>query len=747
MRFFTKAPKHPPQAPVDEWEYPEIKEWLKFLGYPKLKKGFRPVQGKRLAQLSKDDFKQLTSCSDLQARLLADSIQQLLERDEVTLIDTESLEVIHENSPLENKGGVESPLPKSQPLAPALPEEEMGLEEASRILMKWCQGKPLEMVDSLGNCGAGLVKANTTSPMVERLFCVVSELSNSSLHVMVNKHNADLMASSGKMVLAMIGSLARQNTFYDDDHLAELVGCFVQALDLVESFRAPGWFFRMAFSDGGHAEFSRIHQNIISLVTLEDGILPALPPSIPFRNRTWIQQAAYMDDSRPLHRMLKQLGEGDLSQGIRSLTVEEAALEQVSQLLNIHEKVIMKDLSWPSLMCLDLEMLARFLIDQKVTLQDEGRTRRIFHWYDKNESDVLEIDEVMVALRDLGLLDNMSKSDIDQYIRTHFSLHTSNGGDGSVSFVEFWKYYTTLVTEKTKQSIRAKIGPAAEGGLLRQYQSCCMYGHHHGQAVFGMEMNPFQKLVKHSHLKGVTTNEVDLIFTKVKAKHLRRIDFDQFLAALLMISERKDIPIETVVEAIVASEGPGPSTPKSARGHHDDKASGDAASVATVDSADGRKENVPKAAQKSHQISVQSSSSATPNRPLSPRVAEPQSPQPNKRKLKPDDHALVEAFTRYASRGMSAAKSRNAEKQQKDVEMDNASFVRMCKATGLEDGLSGTLDVVFSQVRQQKERKIKLPEFKRALQMLAKAKGMEFEQVTEKIIQGNAPSPLTSTQH
>lgn len=726
MRFFSRTPKQPPQAHISEWTYPEIKQWLKFVGFPKLKKGFRAVQGKRLAQLSKEDLQQLTQCSELQGNLLADSLQQILQRDGV----------IQENLPLENKDEVESPLSKDQPLAPELEDEEMGSEEAARILMKWSQGKSLELVDSLKNCGAGLIKANAANPMVERLFCVVAEVLNSSSHAMVNKHNSDVMASSGKMVLAMIGSLARQDTFYGEDDIAELVGCFLQALDLVESFRAPGWLFRMAYTDSGHAEFTRIHQTILSLMTLEDGTsLPVLAPSIPSRNRAWIHQAAYMDDSRPLHRMLKQLGEGDLGQGIRSLTVDETALEQVALLLEVDEKVILKDLAWPSLHSMDLEMLARFLVDQKVTLQDERGTRRIFDWYDKNESDVLGIDEVLISLRDLGLLDNMSRSEIDQHVRGHFSV---TGRGSSVSYGEFWKYYTTLVTEKTKQSIRAKIGPGAEAGLLRQFQNCCMYGHHHGQVVSGMEMNPFQKLVKNSNLKGVTMNEVDLIFTKVKAKHMRRIDFHQFLTALLMISERKDIPIETVVEAIAGCEGPGPATPKSPR---DDKASGDAASVATVDSMDGRKENLSKASQKGNQLLMHSSSSVAPGRD-SPGLMDSQSPKLNK--FFKDDSALMEAFIRFAARGVDGSKIRIGDTAQKDVEMDNASFVKMCKATGLEEGLSGTLDVLFTQVRQQKERKIKLPEFTKALQMLAKAKGMEFEHVRSKVIDGNNGNTLNA---
>lgn len=60
--------------------------------------------------------------------------------------------------------------------------------------------------------------------------------------------------------------------------------------------------------------------------------------------------------------------------------------------------------------------------------------------------------------------------------------------------------------------------------------------------------------------KAVTTTSVDLIFTRVKDKAARKIDFTQFKAALRLIGEAKfpgaDDAYERVVAVVTTAEGP-----------------------------------------------------------------------------------------------------------------------------------------------------------------------------------------------
>jgi hypothetical protein len=55
---------------------------------------------------------------------------------------------------------------------------------------------------------------------------------------------------------------------------------------------------------------------------------------------------------------------------------------------------------------------------------------------------------------------------------------------------------------------------------------------------------------------GLTQTEVDLIFAKVKSKGVRRIGFEQFLAAVSLMAEKKGESFEEVVRVMLAAGGP-----------------------------------------------------------------------------------------------------------------------------------------------------------------------------------------------
>lgn len=71
---------------------------------------------------------------------------------------------------------------------------------------------------------------------------------------------------------------------------------------------------------------------------------------------------------------------------------------------------------------------------------------------------------------------------------------------------------------------------------------------------------------------GTGLTAVPLRVRQVKTKGSRRLSFKQFLAALAMVAEVKKLPLDTVVDQVLASTGPSSSgTRASYVKFHDDK--------------------------------------------------------------------------------------------------------------------------------------------------------------------------------
>eukprot|EP00775_Hariotina_reticulata_P007754 gene7754-7953_t len=89
-----------------------------------------------------------------------------------------------------------------------------------------------------------------------------------------------------------------------------------------------------------------------------------------------------------------------------------------------------------------------------------------------------------------------------------------------------------------------------------------------------MDGKAFVKMCKDCKLmsKGLTTTDVDLIFTKVKAKGARKITFNGFLKAIDDVAAKKGCSLDEVVAAVINAGGPVDNGTKAeAVKWHDDK--------------------------------------------------------------------------------------------------------------------------------------------------------------------------------
>ena len=73
-----------------------------------------------------------------------------------------------------------------------------------------------------------------------------------------------------------------------------------------------------------------------------------------------------------------------------------------------------------------------------------------------------------------------------------------------------------------------------------------------------MDGKTFAKFAKDCQLisKKLTATEIDLIFAKVKSKALRKINIDQFYAALELCAEKKDLNLQQLEAIVLKAGGP-----------------------------------------------------------------------------------------------------------------------------------------------------------------------------------------------
>jgi hypothetical protein len=111
--------------------------------------------------------------------------------------------------------------------------------------------------------------------------------------------------------------------------------------------------------------------------------------------------------------------------------------------------------------------------------------------------------------------------------------------------------------------------PAARAELLRVYTAFTEFGHSHAKVTSSggspaatsgatMENKQFVKLVKDAGLLGgaLTVTRLDIIFSKVRVKGQRKVDFAGFERALTLLADERGYTLHQVYNAIVSTAGP-----------------------------------------------------------------------------------------------------------------------------------------------------------------------------------------------
>jgi len=183
------------------------------------------------------------------------------------------------------------------------------------------------------------------------------------------------------------------------------------------------------------------------------------------------------------------------------------------------------------------------------------RIQKTFQRYDKSGDGSLDIEEMKVALKELGSF-NISE------IR-HACTDLDKNKDGEISFKEFESWIRTPSNDKTLIKVKAVLAPSDSDGVEAAFYNFC------GAGRAEMDNSSFVKMCKDCKLidKKMTEQAADAIFSspKVKPKGGRAVDFDQFEDALDLVAEKRDVTNESVRAAVLEASSRFPLVPDSSK--------------------------------------------------------------------------------------------------------------------------------------------------------------------------------------
>eukprot|EP00890_Picochlorum_soloecismus_P001496 jgi/Picsp_1/2347/NSC_05810-R1_p25-alpha family protein len=192
-----------------------------------------------------------------------------------------------------------------------------------------------------------------------------------------------------------------------------------------------------------------------------------------------------------------------------------------------------------------------------VEKDEEGK---VFAQYDGNSSGRIEIHELEKAMEDLGLLDGKSSSEKkDAVVATFTSLDVQRkNGLNLDQFVRFWR----RANAPKLRDVLMKECPEMGCALKEAFVKWSTFGSRE-QPVRGeiMTSQSWMKLCRDVGLVGrkkgcLGSSEADLVFAKVKVRGRKKISFSQFVDAVMLVAQKMERDVMTVVHQILESGGP-----------------------------------------------------------------------------------------------------------------------------------------------------------------------------------------------
>lgn len=265
-----------------------------------------------------------------------------------------------------------------------------------------------------------------------------------------------------------------------------------------------------------------------------------------------------------------------------------------------------------------------------------------------------------------------------------------------------------------------------------------------------MDGKTFAKLCKDCNFmdKCFSSVDADLLFARMSLGSHRRIDLNQFMAALDEIAKRKDVPVSHIHSAVSSSAGPvlNGTTKASLVRFHDDKSTWTGTHLNGGPEV-GRKGTGCLPRRETTNISFGALADPTPSfaTGLESRILQTSSKRPFSTKTvsacgghmripssSGDEGCIEDTFRFYSQNG---------------EHMDGKSFVKLCKDCNLigQDVSENAADLIFAKFKVRGHRHMNMTKFNSALRFLATKKGVDIETIFGNVASSTGPL-LTGTK-
>ena len=334
--------------------------------------------------------------------------------------------------------------------------------------------------------------------------------------------------------------------------------CLREACDIAESCSQPGWLVRMAKGEGMSEEFAHLHCGAMAL--LHPVGLDVAPRASADGKTYCLPDAYYPDVGKSVRKLLKTLGDGNLMAGVQKLRDDEAAQQEVAKMTDTPVEEIQREAAFDY-----------FYVDANSTeIVGDGPARdaesaKTFAQYVTTSEHGITADGLEMLMTHMGLMDAVGMFDRPATARAALVAADSDY-DGALNFDEFRAFYCRHPISAVRLHLRMASSLELESRVHEAFLSFSSFGASKstpravvvGEDGGGLECMRFAKLCRDCGLisRGMNGTHVDVVYAASKPRGARRLDFDHFLAALVLVADRRGQTLDQVANMVANGRGP-----------------------------------------------------------------------------------------------------------------------------------------------------------------------------------------------
>ena len=341
-----------------------------------------------------------------------------------------------------------------------------------------------------------------------------------------------------------------------------------EGAEVADTLKNPGWLIRMAKGEGMAEEFSHLHLSVLSLLKSEH--LDTASPS-----GMKLPEPTYRDVGRQVRTLLKSVGNGSMEEGLVRLRDDLEQQGVAAAITDVSEESIRQEAS-----------MDPFFHAESTKMIEDGPARdaechKVFYEYVTTASNAITADGFEKLMNHMGLLDKHTEYNRPAVARTALVAADADY-DGALNFDEFRAFYGRYPISSVRHRLRTTQSLELENRVREAFLAFANFGTSkttprtprsgpatprspssrpggsNGESEFGLNRFQFSKLVKDCGLVswGMAAPHVDVVYTAAKGRDGRALDFDHFLAALVVVADRRGQSLDQVAVMVAEATGP-----------------------------------------------------------------------------------------------------------------------------------------------------------------------------------------------